>query len=559
GDYWPYAGTTGVAQLPYGLAMQRAVELSADANADLLFCPGVSGAAIPTVARQAIVKQVQAGKGLLLAGPPSCQSGWPQELFQVRDEAQSKAIVAGLDWDKIPGLGPTEPGHTANQPAVDYYHYGQGRVVVLRVNPTTYGCLVPRNVSMEGQDGVLDRSLGLAARAAAAAAGRPWQCPLTVEVAGEELSLTIGARPAGQLKQVVRIQDDLDRTLLLRTDAVAAQTHLPRLPAGRAYFLDVAVLDASGNTLGYASKYLPAAAGPTIEKITLSPTSQKPEALTPRVMLPEDGKVQMTAEIRGLTQAGQLSGQVLDSFDRVLARQSIAVPAGGGKVSLTFTLGRPVTVAHLLDLTLSANGQPLATQRQRFALALPYPYDDFTALLWSYGGGDPVLLRTDRMCYESGADMMDLCHMGGYDDVAAARQYNLSARTGLRVLPYVTWMGGKANADGLREPCLHDPKYLAETSAALTKTCRQAAVYSPAGYTLGDENRLNYNANDCCFGPHTLVAFREWLQTRYGTIARLNDTWASSYTSFAEVRPPQLAEAAKLQRSFAPWIDHKSF
>ena len=559
GDYWPYAGTTGVAQLPYGLAMQRAVELSSDPNADLIFCPGLTGAVIPTVARQAIVKQVEAGKGLLLAGP-SCQSGWPPELFKVRDEAKSKAILAGLDWDKIPGLGPTEPGHTANQPVVDYYSYGQGRVVVLRVSPTTYGCLVPRNTTMEGQDGVLDRSLGLAARAAAAAGGRPWQCPLTVDVTGaNELSVTMGARPAGQLKQVVRVQDDLDRTLLLKTEAADAPTRLPKLPAGRAHFLDVAVLDAGGNTLGYASKYLPAAPGPTIEKIALSPTSQMPEALTPRVMLPQGGKMQMTAEIKGLSQAGKLTCQVRDSFDRVLAVQSVSVPVGGGKVSVTFTLGRPVTVAHVLDLTLSANGQELATQRQRFAIAIPYPYDDFTALLWSYGGGDPVLQRTDRMCYDAGADMMDLCHMGGYDDAAAARQYNISARTGLRLLPYVTWMGGKANQDGVREPCLHDPKYLADTSAALTKTCRQAAVYSPAGYTLGDENRLNYNANDCCFGPYTIAAFREWLQRKYGNVAKLNDTWATSYTSFAEVQPPRLEEAAKLQQSFAPWIDHKSF
>ena len=218
-----------------------------------------------------------------------------------------------------------------------------------------------------------------------------------------------------------------------------------------------------------------------------------------------------------------------------------------------------MTVCHVLDVTVTAGGRSLAFARQRFTVPLPYPYDDFTTLLWSYPGGERVLQRTDRLCYEWGTNMMDLCHVGNYSDEGAAREYAISARSGLRLLPYVTWMGGTADANHVRVPCLNEPKYRQDTSAAIITTSRQAAPYAPAAYTLGDENRLNYGPGDCCSSPETVQAFREWLQGRYPNIAALNEAWDAKYGSFDEIKPMLLPEAGQQTKSFAPWIEHKVF
>lgn len=42
------------------------------------------------------------------------------------------------------------------------------------------------------------------------------------------------------------------------------------------------------------------------------------------------------------------------------------------------------------------------------------------------------------------------------------------------------------------------------------------------------------------FNPAEIAAFREWLAAKYGSIARLNSTWKSTYSSFDAVNPPKL-------------------
>ena len=57
-----------------------------------------------------------------------------------------------------------------------------------------------------------------------------------------------------------------------------------------------------------------------------------------------------------------------------------------------------VTVYHQIDGTLLAGERALAVRRERFTVPIPYPYDDFTFLLWSYPGGDRSFARrTERV------------------------------------------------------------------------------------------------------------------------------------------------------------------
>jgi beta-galactosidase GanA len=49
---------------------------------------------------------------------------------------------------------------------------------------------------------------------------------------------------------------------------------------------------------------------------------------------------------------------------------------------------------------------------------------------------------------------------------------------------------------------------------------------------------FDYRTELLCYCDHSVAQFRTWLQTRYGSLARLNSTWFRQYTSWDEVQPP---------------------
>ena len=119
-DYWPYAGTTGVGMIPSGVASMRAAELAGLPDTEVYLCAGLEGAAIPGVARNALLAAVKGGKGLLIANPPGRMTGWPEELFEEKDEsAAAAAILAGLAWDQVPGWRTGDRGRVGEGPVVE--------------------------------------------------------------------------------------------------------------------------------------------------------------------------------------------------------------------------------------------------------------------------------------------------------------------------------------------------------------------------------------------------------------------------------------------------------
>lgn len=571
-DYWPYAGTTGQGAIPYGVAMQKAVAMAQDPQADVFVVATVAAGAIPSIARQEIAKQVAAGKGLLLIATGTQE--WPQEMFRQKNAALASSVLADLAWQQVPGFREGDRGRAGE--LAQAYDYGQGRVVVLSLRPTSYGAVVPAHDETDAYNQALEHALPVAARALQAAAGRPSPVRVQVEPAANgAVRLHCEPLPAGA-SAWVQVVDDLDHvypqeTLLpntpLKLTAADTTLQLKGLPANRAHFVDVRVTDGQMQTVGFAFAHLPAQAeGADIRNIALSPrTAQPAETLTPMLTLTEGGTLTATAEVAAPPAGATLTGQVRDAFDRIVWQTTVPVRAAG-PVTLTGRLLRPVTPCHRLDLALTSAAGPAAIARQHFAVAMPYPYDDYTGLMWSYAGGDPVLRRSDRLCYEWGADMMDLCHVGGFAEAKAAREYLLSSQSGLRIIPYVTRIAGDANEQNERIPCLHDPAYLEGTNTKLRASCAQAQPFSPAAYTLGDENYLFRGRWEVCHRPESVAEFQRWLQAKYGDIAKLNAAWGlptadtPAYTGFDRIiKPMILSEAARQETSFAPWIDHKRF
>ncbi len=540
---WPYAAQTGIGPLPRGVAARKAADIATDESMELFLVGGVQGAALPGVARTAILEQVAAGSGLLIVGNAGVLEGWPEELLASEDPQMTADILKAFpDLGRIPGFREGDRGRVSGQPPIRSFRYGDGRVVHLNVNLNTYSSLVPRNDASEGLAAATDRCLAVAARCALAAAGR---------------SMT--TTPEDGETALLRVQDDLGRTLILGEYRAEDLPGLPALPADRRYFIDRVIRNATGQTVGLVSEAREPTVQNLIEDLAITPSVITHEPAVPMVKMPDGGTVECSATLlEAIEGPAELRWEVRDAFDRVVAR-AVSQTNGEQQASVTVNLPRPVTPCHVLDVALLQDGREIAFERRRFTMAMDYPYDDFTALLWTYAGGDPILRRTDRMCYEWGADMCDLCHMGGYSDAGAAREYEVSARSGLRLIPYVTRIAGTATSDYVREPCLHDPEREVAEREKLTTTCRQAAAYSPAAYTLGDENYLFRGEFECCHSEWSVAAFREWLERNYDTIEALNDAWATQYDDFGQVEPMILTEAAEQTESFAPWIDHKLF
>ncbi len=565
---WPYRTATGIGPIPFGIAARKAASLASDPEAELFLCAGVYADAIPGVSRAAIAAQVKEGKGLLLVGPTQVSSGWPKDMFETETPEVADEVLGCFDWEMIPGFREGERGRVGEGPPLRVYRYGKGRVVVLTVSLHNFSSLVPRNEVSEGNEGAMDRALALCARAALAAVGREPACSLDLradEAEGTRLPVSIRpAAPAGSAL-LVRVQDDLDRVIDTRTldlPLAEGQVELPTIPPSRQCFLDAMVRDAERHCLGFASATLPRSQGPTIRGISIEPSTLTHEVSAPMVDLPAGGELECSATLEnvGQLEGAQLSWEVRDVFGRVLASATTPAPPAGVRVAATMPVGRPVTVCHVLDISLEAGGRVLDFARQRFTMRVPYPYDDFTALMWTTVGGAPLLRLTDRLCYEWGADMGDLANTLRHDDEMSAREFSLTARSGLRLIPYVTRIYGEANQDNERVPCLHDPAYLDSQREYLTMNARQAAPYQPAAYTLGDENFLMRGGGECCHRAESVEAFRAWLEEKYGNIATLNRTWDTNYRSFAAIEKPMLiAEAAEQDTSFAAWIDHKVF
>jgi hypothetical protein len=558
---WPYQRQTGVGPLPAGLATRHATEICRDPEAEVILVNHVQGQGMPERVRREILAAVRAGKGLYLAGDAGMLKGWPKGLTATPDDALLDPVLAAFTWESIPGLRPGERGRVDGSPPLRAYRYGKGRVVYWRTKVGRYSSFSPVNDATEGLDGAFDRILALNASALLVAAGRPLPLQMALQAhappkQGFRLNWS-GPRPD---RVHLRVQDDMDRTVFIGDCPPDGFPSMPVFAAGGRYFAEVVALNREGETVGVATTTFAVEQGLRVQSVEITPSRRVHAEAVPMVDLPNGGNVMARITV---ADAGDVAGVVaeffvFDAFDRLLAQKAVPLTAAGAQAQLW--LGRPVTVCHHLDVALRRGNTVLARARERFTVPLPFAYDDFTYLMWSYARGEPLTRFVQRRCYELGSDLMDLCHMRYAEDAAAAREYAVAARSGLRLVPYVTRVALEARDDHTFRPGLHDQAWFEKQRASMVPCTRQAIPYAPPAYTLGDENYLSRGKAEGGGSPETVAAFRAWLQTKYKTIVALNQTWASDHASFAAITEPLwLAEAALQNRSYAAWFDHREF
>ena len=363
---------------------------------------------------------------------------------------------------------------------------------------------------------------------------------------------------------VVRIQDDTDAVHVLRDDLLdetGTRFRIPPLPAMHRYFVDVLALNEANECVGLGGTVLDVAPEFRVASLDVSPSRRNHGEAPPVVDMPDGGQVKATATIEPAPEPGALRAvfEIRDCVDRLVARAEAPV-AEDGRVETAMLFPRPVVVPHRLDVQLLSGEALLATTNLAFTAVVPYPYDDFTVLMWSYAGGDMTLRTENRLCYDLGSDMMDLCHMRGYTDAGAAREYAVAAQSGQRIVPYVTRIAGTSKEDHKLSPSLFDAAWLERERASMEISCRQAAPYHPPAYTLGDENYLAREGIEVDLSPENVAAFKVWLREQYPGIEALNAVWKTSYGDFDAIESPMLMEeAAQQTTSFAPWFDFRTF
>ncbi len=122
----------------------------------------------------------------------------------------------------------------------------------------------------------------------------------------------------------------------------------------------------------------------------------------------------------------------------------------------------------------------------------------------------------------------------------------------------------------VRKPCFDDPAFWEQLKPRLQGLVRPYIAHQPLLYNLRDEPSLGHFASpmDYCFCPHTLRAFRQWLQKRYGSLEALNQEWETNFRSWEEVEPMTTYEIKERERkalaqglpeNYAPWADHRAF
>jgi hypothetical protein len=111
-----------------------------------------------------------------------------------------------------------------------------------------------------------------------------------------------------------------------------------------------------------------------------------------------------------------------------------------------------------------------------------------------------------------------------------------------------------------RNPSLDDPRVLERISGIAASAARNKAIYSMDYYFVGDEGSLTSYGDpvDFSFDRDTLVGFRAWLRSVYGSLEALNREWQTRFGAWDDVAPETTAEA-RASRRFAAWADHRTY
>ena len=456
-------------------------------------------------------------------------------------------LAQGTPFAALPGFYLTEKDVPRGfQKAATIYQYGKGRIVRLNGNiGGTYGLFVDR--PGDNNDLHYQIYLSFAIKCILWAAGRepavqfanfpadvhteqghpvalafdlsgaPAGCELLVSVRSPERNAVLPPQPLflqGQERGAAVLQPLCRQKQAVKSGAIRLE--LPVLPAGH-YFVDVQALD-HGKKANWAVASLVVTSKLDLATCRLSKeyidvADSKSDSLQATIRLTEPAPADATVHF-----------DVIDNYDRVTVEKDLVVPAGQQAVDAEFSFETFATTLGNIRAELRVKGAPVAIRLTPFT-AVRRDWDRYMFTGWfsrsdSHNGN--VYLR---MLGEQGLD--------------APRCSGIS----------LDWLNAVDMVGCPGYPAF--PRYGAEQieQADLLKSYGEQARkgtepqlrFDPMAFNTGDE--FTYRGGE--ENPSRVLAYRKHLEQKYGAIAKLNQTWGSSYTNFGEIFPSLPAAQCK--------------
>ena len=295
-------------------------------------------------------------------------------------------------------------------------------------------------------------------------------------------------------------------------------------------------------------------------EITLPETADKRKPINGSVAigLPSPPEMTMTVEL-------------YDSpYGRIWFRKEMTLPAGTRIADFTVKDYFMPTLAGYVRLTFRKKDGTAVMVSDRLLFFPDQSLDDYRQIGWlgRWGAYGPLL--APQMVDRLGWNLM-LAHPTPNGE--NARELAL---LNMKIMPYMVrvkleksktngvngqWNfflpeSSKGALEAVRgDECFYRPEVKKLWAEGIANQIRNLPKYSAAIYNLGDENRFDYETG---FGPSDLPHFRQFLEKKYGTIAKLNHNYGTQYASFDEV--PHLTPAeAKKSGCFPAWGDHRAY
>ncbi|MBQ7696134.1 MAG: beta-galactosidase trimerization domain-containing protein [Lentisphaeria bacterium] len=121
--------------------------------------------------------------------------------------------------------------------------------------------------------------------------------------------------------------------------------------------------------------------------------------------------------------------------------------------------------------------------------------------------------------------------------------------------PFDTTKKPKDKFDLIRKPCLSAPGF----KENLGKVTGMGHSFPYGAMSIPGPDEANMIGEwDGCFSPHCQKEFRNWLKKVYPSLKALNDSWDTDFKSWDEVIA-LTANEARQKKSFAGWLDHRTF
>jgi len=584
-------------------------DLGSDRRWDVMIMHGILGwGHLPEPVRQAILRRVRDGMGLVIVGPfdgpdgeglrdlsaliPATDGAAPDPVYPAYRRWESPKggwsalgehyITRGVPLETFPAdyLGHRKyaPGPEAEviaaadgDPTIAVRQVGKGRVVAFGYENYGLAPFIRWDAYGEVGDAWWETWYSLFIRAMVWAAGK--ESPSCLQevsldsrlvISQDSAPVQVSARLSGQAPTGAK----LDWQVREETGAVVLRGEAPLSGAsdgfsvptsalsGGSYLLDV-FLVADGKRVDWA--------GAPFE--VSSPVRLTAVAAAPTVV--EEGKpIQVTVELSEPLPAGaRVVVELVDNYQRVIARDDAPIFSSDQRVA-TATLHTDDLLTHIgwarAGLWL---GQRMLDRKQvRVDFATPERlrgWDDFEVNIPFYGPQNyyPWMPLLDEQYRKCGVTWL-------MEPERNFRFTVLARPSGLGIYHYdrkpfdeqmaAYWETGDRKYLQ-RNPCLHrDWREAArqQMTAAMTPYLK----YRPFHYYIYDEPSLTSytRAFEFCFTPETRAAFRTWLGKQYGSLKALNSEWGATCTRWEQIEPVT-ADQARENNLIPAWMDFRRF